>query len=264
MNSLSASPQPLFGLSPSPSMSTPGFAPPRHGHTMSLAHPPSYIRSPFEEGASTNPFGHDAVLGDDQPQPASPYLLENAPPVLIRTSFVDAAPPPPLSAVQPPEGRPDFIRGFGLDIPEEEEPDEEEEQIKVDHSEDEPEDVTQDMELDEDGERTHRSYSQQASPFQSRHHSRHASKLSAHLSLGSFGGNDLAPSILHKDSIDGSEGIQNENEPSHVAIDDVDAVGEWTGTDTSDGEEVSDRLISDDIIITSNRLTLYIEHWRVV
>ncbi|KAF5356305.1 hypothetical protein D9756_004271 [Leucocoprinus leucothites] len=234
LNSLNASPQPPFGLSPSPgNRSTPSstFAPPRHGHTMSLA--PGYLRSPYEE-ASSNPFGHDALLGHDQPQPGSPYLLENAPPVQIRTNFFTNAPPPPLSAVQPPENRPDFIRGFGLDIPEEEEP--EEEEVQQDDRQNESDgDVTQDMDIDEDGEQANRSLSHQTSPFQSKSHSRHVSKFSTHLSLGSFGGSDLAPSILHKggqDSLDVQEEI--EKEASHVATDDV---GEWTATDSSDYEE---------------------------
>lgn len=133
-----------------------------------------------------------------------------------------------------------------MDIPEEEEPEEEEQEeaAKEESKHDESEaDATQDMELDEDGERTHRSHSHQASPFQSKHHSRHVSTFSTHLSLGSLGENNLAPSILQditQDSIEGSEDIHHEKEPSHVATDDVDAVGEWTGTDTSDGEEVSD------------------------
>ncbi|KXN84795.1 hypothetical protein AN958_12089 [Leucoagaricus sp. SymC.cos] len=238
LNSLSASPQPPFGLSPSPgNRSTPSFVPPRHGHTMSLA--PGYLRSPYEEVASTNTFGHDAVLGNEQPEPGSPYLLENVPPVQIKTSFATSAPPPPLSAVQPLEGRPDFIRGFGLDIPEEEEP-EEEEEVREETRQDETDgEITQDMEIevDDNGEKTHRTQSHQTSPFQSKHHSRHVSKLSgAHLSLGSFGGSDLAPSILHKDGQD-SVDVDGQKEASHVAMDDVDAVGEWTGTDTSDDEE---------------------------
>jgi hypothetical protein len=221
---------------------------------MSLA--PGYLRSPYDEGASPNPFGHDAGLGNDQRQLGSPYLLEKAPPVQIRTS---GAPPPPLSAVQPPEGRPDFIRGFGLDIPEEEEP-EEEDETQQDVDPNEPDgDVTQDMELDEDGERTHRSVSHQTSPFQSRHHSRHVSKFSTHLSLGSFGGSDLAPSILHKrgrDSIDEDFA----KEVSHVATDDGEAVGEWTATDDSDDEEV--RSVMSSSLLSTH--PLYIEHRRVV
>lgn len=209
---------------------------------MSLA--PSYLRSPYEEGASTNPFGHDAVLGNDQPQPRSPYLLEGVPPVRIERTLVNprVPSPPPLSAVQPSDGRLDFVRGFGLDIPEEEEP-EEEHEVQDDQEnkrDDSGDDVTQDMELDE--ERTHHTFSHQTSPFQSKHHSRHASKLSAHLSLGSFGGSNLAPSMLHErtqESIDMDREIRVERDPSHIATDDV---GEWTGTDSSGGEEVSDPI----------------------
>ncbi|EKM83395.1 hypothetical protein AGABI1DRAFT_65945 [Agaricus bisporus var. burnettii JB137-S8] len=238
-NSLTASPQPLFALSSPSIMSTPGFSLPRHAHTMSLAHLPSHNhRSPFEEGASTNPFGHDAVLGNDHPQPTSPYLLETVPSVAMNPNFSTLAPPPPLSAIQPPENRPDFIRGFGLDIPEEEEPEEEEE--RRDSENDESVNPGIEIEIDEDVDKTHRSFSQHTSPFQSRRHSRHTSKLSAHLSLGSFGGSDLAPSILHKKSVNGSEDMHIENEESHIVTDDVDAVREWTGTDSSDDESIGE------------------------
>lgn len=213
---------------------------------MSLAHLPSHNhRSPFEEGASTNPFGHDAVLGNDHQQPTSPYLLEKVPSVAIKTNFSTMAPPPPLSAIQPSESRPDFTRGFGLDIPEEEEPEEEEEERKDGDSDLENPGIDIEIDEDEDEDETHNSYSQHTSPFQSRHHSKHASKVSVHLSLGSFGGSDLAPSILHKKSVNGSEDMHIENEENQIVTDDVDAVREWTGTDSSDDEVVSGSLMYD-------------------
>jgi hypothetical protein len=180
--------------------------------------------------------------------------LEKVPSVAIKTNFSTVAPPPPLSAIQPPESRPDFTRGFGLDIPEEEEPEEEDEERKDEDSEIENPEI--EIEIDEDVDKTHRSFSQRTSPFQSRHHSKHASKVSAHLSLGSFGGSDLAPSILHKNSVNGSEDMHIENEESQIVTDDVDAVREWTGTDSSDDEVVSSGLTYD-----FTTLTLYIEYW---
>lgn len=197
---------------------------------------PTYTWSPHEEIASSNPFGHDAILGNDHPQPGSPYMLENAPPVQIRKNLTASTRLPSLSTVHPSEGRIDFARGFGLEIPEEEEPAEEE--VQQDDKQDESDcDATQDMELDEDGEQTDHSVSHHASSSRSKHHSKQASKFSTHLSLGSFGGSDLAPSILHR-ADQGRLDVQEEKGASHVATDDVDAIGEWTATDSSDDGEV--------------------------
>jgi len=162
-------------------------------------------------------------------------MLENAPPVQIRKNNTASARLPSLSTIHPSEGRIDFARGFGLEIPEEEEPAEEEQQ---DHKQDESDrDVTQDMEIDEDGDQTDHSVSHRASSSRSKHHSKQASKFSTHLSLGSFGGSDLAPSILHRED-QGSLDVQEEKGASHIATDDVDAIGEWTATDSSDDGEV--------------------------
>ena len=98
-------------------------------------------------------------------------------------------------------------------------------------------DATQDMEIDEDGDQTDHSVSHHASSSRSKHHSKQASKFSTHLSLGSFGGSDLAPSILHRED-QGSLDVQEEKGASHIATDDVDAIGEWTATDSSDDGEV--------------------------
>ena len=64
----------------------------------------------------SNPFGHDAILGSDHPQPGSPYVLENAPPVQIRKNITASARLPSLSTIHPSEGRIDFARGFGLEF----------------------------------------------------------------------------------------------------------------------------------------------------
>lgn len=200
---------------------------------------PGFLWSPYEEVVSSNPFGHDAILGNDHPQPGSPYVLESAPPVQVRKNFTASA--LPLSqSIHPPEKRIDFARGFGLNIPEEEEP--EEEEAQQDGNQDESDrDVTQDMEIDEDGDQTYHSVSvsHHTSPSQSKPHSRQTSKISTHLSLGSFGGSDLALSILHRGgqgSLEVPEEIEREG--SHVATDDGDAIGEWTATDSSDDGEV--------------------------
>jgi hypothetical protein len=47
-----------------------------------------------------------------------------------------------------------------------------------------------------------------------------------------------------RDSIDEILEVQNEKEASHVATDDVDEVDEWTGTETSEDEEVRRSVIS--------------------
>jgi len=163
-------------------------------------------------------------------------VLENAPPVQIRNNLTASARPLSLSTIHTSEGRIDFARGFGLEIPEEEEPAEED--VQQDDKQDEyGRDVTQDMEIDEDGEQTDHSVSYHASPSRSKRHSNQASKFSTHLSLGSFGGSDLAPSLLHKGD-QGNSDVQEEKGVSHVITDDVDAIGEWTATDSSDDGEV--------------------------
>ncbi|KAJ3721404.1 hypothetical protein DFJ43DRAFT_1158596 [Lentinula guzmanii] len=237
-NSLSTSPQPPFlnpphstsGVSPSPTNSfhIPRFITNRHGHSLSLVQPPSagvrsspgLFRTP-STGATSNPFGPNAVLGNDQNtfggsvSPSLPevdyamdsniYAPQGRKPVVISTlvSSESSALAPPLSAVRT-DSRPDFARGFGLDIPQEtEEEGLEEEEIKVPTwaqrrdvadqedmesqleagGDDDPDDKSlEDRELEE----TESNGLLTAS--QSRHHSRHASRLSAALSLRSFGG----------------------------------------------------------------------------
>ncbi|KAE9385665.1 hypothetical protein BT96DRAFT_572216 [Gymnopus androsaceus JB14] len=235
-HSLSTSPQPPFlnpphsatGFSPSPTNSAhmPRFITNRHGHSLSLAQPPSaglglgpsFFRPP-STGTTSNPFGPNAILGNDQNGGArdsvSPALPEidtgvdasiHAPqgrkPVSMSTLADEASGlAPPLSAVRT-DSRPDFIRGFGLEIPEEaEEEGLEEEDVKA-PSWAQHRDVNDDMQLEnkegedeasdnmslQEEERDEMESSGLLTASQSRHHSRHASRLSAALSLRSFGG----------------------------------------------------------------------------
>lgn len=141
--------------------------------------------------------------------------------------------------------RPDFARGFGLDIPEEEEPQEEEALLDAD--------VRQKSPDYEDALGLVRAPSQPSTESDgltpvapSKLHSRHVSRLSHTLSLHSVGGiHDLAmPEQVDMVPIRSPVG--------NPTIDDLDkeAVGEWTGS-----EDV--RLDSDDEVrLPDSRLIL--------
>lgn len=134
--------------------------------------------------------------------------------------------PPPLP--QRADSRPDFVRGFGIEIPEEEEPPED--VVEASHVVQLAEDQSVDMELDED-ETQEGSVTTAA---HSRLHSRHVSRLSAALSLLSVGGQvdveeperrDMDQVPLHQVPL-----RHGANAPE---VDDLDgdAVGEWTGSE---------------------------------
>jgi hypothetical protein len=156
-----------------------------------------------------------------------------------------------------PVSRPDFTRGFGLDIPEEEEEAAEEQtQDHVAHegSTQHDADISQDMDLDEIEERAKEAKGVQsldgtATASQSRFHSRHVSKLSATLSIRSAG-------ALDEDAFDREDEVTAATvDPDYRAGQDdtdlEDVIGEWTGSedicpnDTSDGEEVCSHDPSD-------------------
>lgn len=130
--------------------------------------------------------------------------------------------------------RPDFVRGFGIDIPEEEEPQEEEPLADAD--------VEQESPNNEDALGLVRAPSQPATEpdgmtpvASSRFHSRHVSRLSHALSLHSVGGiHDMA-------MLEQVDMVPIRSPVGNPIIDDLDkeAVGEWTGS-----EDV--RLDSDD------------------
>ena len=130
--------------------------------------------------------------------------------------------------------RPDFVRGFGVDIPEEEEPQEEEPHPDTDVEEKSPD--------NEDGLGLVRAPSRPTTEpdgmtplAHSRFHSRHVSRLSHALSLHSVGGIHDVGMSEQVDMVPIRSPVGNPN------IDDLDkeAVGEWTGS-----EDV--RLDSDD------------------
>ncbi|KAF6766006.1 hypothetical protein DFP72DRAFT_838609 [Ephemerocybe angulata] len=210
-NSLAASPQPLMGVSPPPnnlrhsplSLSSNGDTfQNRHGHTMSLAQPPSYMQN-GGFGFNFNPFGPPSVANvDDLERPLS--TVSDGGIVVPSSLAIPSAP----SAFSRPGSRPDFIRGFGLDVPEEAEEEAElDAQEKIEHelrwkrkqelsdeednSEAEGEDSghTGDTEdADSDGEADMDLDDDRTAP-QSTAHSRHVSRISAALSLRSVGGN---------------------------------------------------------------------------
>ncbi|KAI0960912.1 hypothetical protein AcV7_000159 [Taiwanofungus camphoratus] len=233
-NSLSTSPQPPLNLSTSPNQVPPRFQN-RHGHSMSLAQPSSYqSQSPvYNPAAAFNPFGPSATLGSDQiftrisnvPLPASVDNI-HAPQGRTPANFASLAPPQPLSR---PESGPDFMRGFGLDITEEEEEPEEGVLARVEVQEERAEtevgtDATQEdnEDLDQDGVST---------VAQSRIHSRHVSRLSAALSLMSVGGTTeplSATAVMPP-----TEVVPLRSPVGGVEVDDMDqdAVGEWTGSE---------------------------------
>ncbi|KAG6808900.1 hypothetical protein H0H92_002425 [Tricholoma furcatifolium] len=228
-NSLTTSPNPSFGvLSSSPHRPSPRHLTNRHGHTMSLAPPSS---QPFFD-----PFGPNVEL-EVEPIPHSG-------PDAIQGGLHASQGPVPLSlnslalpTTSQPTSRPDFIRGFGLDIPEEEE--EDTENIAEEEANKENIDQSEGQVLDYMPEQAQvfspesaRNADGTATVSQSRFHSRHASKLSAALSTRSAGN-------LDEDDFVGEEDLDPTDEPVHQEH----GVEEWTGSEdvyldeTSDGED---------------------------
>ncbi|KAJ3541791.1 hypothetical protein NMY22_g3757 [Coprinellus aureogranulatus] len=86
----------------------------RHGHTMSLSQPPTFIPSALSP--NFNPFGValGATPADELERPLSAVSDSGIP--ASQQSSLNA---PVLSTASRSSSRPDFTRGFGLDIPEE-------------------------------------------------------------------------------------------------------------------------------------------------
>jgi hypothetical protein len=251
--SLSHSPQPLFNLSPSPHQLPPRFQN-RHGHSLSLAHPPLH-ENLYIPSAAFNPFGPNAVLGSDS----------------IETNFSTEPFPAPIEGIHAPQGRvpvsvpslipsgisrgssrPDFVRGFGLDIPEEEEPPEEEL----------PADTDDNAAIDMEGPDGQDSGRDATTVALSRLHSRHVSRLSAALSLRSVGG-------ITEGAMSEVKLVPIRSPAGDSGIDDLDkeAVGEWTGSEDMhvDKEQSDDEVcITISVLFTHRFDKLKGEHWRVV
>ncbi|KAG2091517.1 uncharacterized protein F5147DRAFT_586270 [Suillus discolor] len=217
LNSLSHSPQPQFNLSPSPHQLPPRFQN-RHGHSLSLAHPPLHENF-YIPSASFNPFGPNAILGSDsietnlstEPFPV-PIEGIHAPQGRVPVSVPSLIPP----GISRGSSRPDFIRGFGLDIPEEEEPPEEEI----------PADTDDNAVIDIEGLDGQDSGRDATTVALSRLHSRHVSRLSAALSLRSVGG-------VTEGAMSEAKLAPIRSPADNPGIDDLDkeAVGEWTGSE---------------------------------
>lgn len=173
----------------------------------------------YNPAAAFNPFGPQATLGSDQ--------------IFPRDKNMDRPPSDSPKSVGGPSSRPlsrpDFIRGFGLDIPEEEEPPED-----ADADNEEDPDQSSDMDLveaDVDAE----AETEESVAMLNRIHSRHVSRLSAALSLRSVGRQqDPSPdarSPVANPMVDDLDLIEKE----------TDGVAEWTGSEDpkADSDEVS-------------------------
>lgn len=218
----SASTSPQLPFSTSPNSQLPPRFQGRHGQSLSLAQPPSFQSAPYNAVASFNPFGPNAILGSDAIFPPTANMDSSAKSDPGAPTEQSLAPPAlPLRA----DSRPDFVRGFGIDIPEEEEPLEDEGAADISRAADETLDMSLDEgrveveHVDEDGEDQG---SVTTAPL-SRLHSRHVSRLSAALSLLSVGG--LADAPLN--------GGHTDDRNLGPDVDDLDreAVGEWTGSE---------------------------------
>ncbi|KAJ6569529.1 hypothetical protein B0H19DRAFT_1373665 [Mycena capillaripes] len=239
VNSSSTSPQPPWGLSPSPHHQAPRFLTNRHGYSMSLAQPPTFhsTSSGTFGGPTNNPFGPNAFLGSDQrslpgdrePDTDSEREPIHAPQGRVPLSMPSLTAPRSLSRPESRDSRPDFTRGFGLDVTEEE--DETEEEGEVHDSFATNDGDNEDSEEEGDGLRTAR-------------HSRHVSRLSGALSLRSVGGvvGDTLNGHVHErtDLGDASQDMDLDQE----------VTAEWTGSEDQEqfrGQETSeDESIGDE------------------
>ncbi|KDQ17741.1 hypothetical protein BOTBODRAFT_582060 [Botryobasidium botryosum FD-172 SS1] len=232
----------------------------RHGHSMSLAHPPSAVGNGVPITAF-NPFGPNATLGSDMILPFPTNGLVNGGDVNRQPSPGVVILPPVLEdepgVIHAPQGivpiganltRPDFNRGFGLDdeaaitennstIEEEEEANFQYPQLDATHTPQSDDVIVEgDADLggnvadeadeeDEDGAATH--------AFTSPSHSRHVSKASVALSLADLGRrvqseeaveHDIPPEWSRLEEVTGRWG-------AHGAIITAPGVEEWTGSE---------------------------------
>ncbi|PFH50734.1 hypothetical protein AMATHDRAFT_40648 [Amanita thiersii Skay4041] len=200
----------------------------RHGHTMSLAqpsyHPSTLDPVPPPDQIPVNIY-HTALSPAPRPSISIPPSIR-APIAPAISSPQNGLAPPALSAVHP-RSRSDFIRGFGLETPEEVDEEEEHEAqnellvaaVETDSgAADGTVTAGDDLEAEEEVLRSVDAVT--ATGPHSRIHSRHQSKLSAALS-----------------------GVGHEGDVTEDL--DTDAVGEWTGSEdlypsTSDNESIGE------------------------
>ncbi|KAF7319755.1 hypothetical protein MKEN_00757900 [Mycena kentingensis (nom. inval.)] len=212
VNSSSTSPQPPFaGLSPSPGFNSKAN---RHGYSMSLAQPPTYSLPPMSAvgGPTNNPFGPNALLPADQ-WPNDSQI--HAPQGRVPVSMSSLTAPSPLSRPESRDSRPDFTRGFGLDITEEEDETEEDSFVTNDEAE-----------VNADGEESE----EEDEGIQTARHSRHVSRLSAALSLRSVGGivgKNINPGKVHERTEIAPVESGDESQDMEIEAD----VNEWTGSE---------------------------------
>ncbi|KAJ7139475.1 hypothetical protein C8R44DRAFT_305218 [Mycena epipterygia] len=239
-NSISTSPQPPFGLSPSPHhQPPPRFLTNRHGYSMSLAQPPTF-HSPSAPsgtfgGPTHNPFGPNAFLGSDQRSLPGDFDLDteseaepiHAPQGRVPMSMPSLAAPLSLGRPESRDSRPDFTRGFGLDVTEEEDETEEEGEGHDSFAMNDGDNADAE---DSDGE---------GEGVKTARHSRHVSRLSGALSLRSVGG-------VVGDHINGHAHERTDPAPGDASQDmdlDQEAAAEWTGSEDQEqfrGNETSE------------------------
>ncbi|KAG8220233.1 hypothetical protein J3R82DRAFT_1272 [Butyriboletus roseoflavus] len=214
-NSLTSSPQQTLDLTPSPGSQLPLRLQNRHGHSLSLAHPPPPIHPSFyNPGSAFNPFGPGAILGSDsieldvENHILSPIDGIHAPQGRVPMSIPSLA----LPSISRGSSRPDFAH-VGQKSPNNEDA------LGLVRVPSQP--ITE-----PDG---------MALVAPSKLHSRHVSRLSHALSLHSVGGIHELAMLEQVDVVPIRSPVGN------PIIDDLDkeAVGEWTGS-----EDV--RLDSDD------------------
>lgn len=247
---LSVSPGPrLQNQSPSPNHllgSWPNGPGGNHRHSMSLANP-TYSPQTYNPGniyssaGSFNPFGPSATLGSDQiisPSISAGSGRGRLPNDDLAANSDDGrihAPRGVPGHLASNLGRPDFIRGFGLDITEETEEELEQEGLSDAVSDIVASEVAAALqeELDAIPEAD-----ETPSRSGSRRHSRHTSRVSAALSLRSLGRGGKSDSGIMEEEEDGASvnevarAWESEGAARSMRDDDgADAANEWTASD---------------------------------
>lgn len=206
---------------------------------MSLAQAPAFqVAHPFDSVFETLA---PPIIPESRAD-GSPLLVAKAPSPLGIYAPQGRA-PVQLMVQQPAsrsESRPDFIRGFGLDIPEEEEPEEEslvvkEEEDTQDRKPDVPEAVDDEIERTAGDENKKVVDNNPLSVDESKQgtHTRHASRISVALSVGSTSKrveNHEEPTNIELEVLE-DEPTMFDEERVEVEQEVDDAVNEWTGSE---------------------------------